>query len=136
MLVFVVMLDWRKMSVKKSSVYWSCLFYIPILCKVVKNFKMSDRGVFAASKIFVRCLHVQSLRILKNTCEGKEAWKIAKENILTVNRHLAMVKRFLWIRVCLSFRPSVVLSFCPLRPSVRKFSWDWLISFFWNSVWC
>ena len=23
----------------------------------------------------------------------------------------------------------------PFRPSVRKFSWDWLISFFWNSAW-
>ena len=35
----------------------------------------------------------------------------------------AVAGRFLWIRVCPSF-----------RPSVRKFSWDWLISFFWNSA--
>ena len=41
----------------------------------------------------------------------------------------AVAGRVLWIRV----RPSVFPSF---RPSVRKFSWDWLISFFWNSAWC
>ena len=34
-LVLVVMLKWRKTYVKKSSVYWSYRFYIPILCIVV-----------------------------------------------------------------------------------------------------
>ena len=41
----------------------------------------------------------------------------------------AVAGRVLWIRV----RPSVLPYF---RPSVRKFSWDWLISFFWNSARC
>ena len=42
---------------------------------------MSDRGVFVASKNFCQ-LHSRS-EFLKNTCEEKEALKLAKENILT-----------------------------------------------------
>ena len=35
-LVFAVLLKWNKIPGKKSSVYWrSCMFYIPILWKVV-----------------------------------------------------------------------------------------------------
>ena len=36
----------------------------------------------------------------------------------------ALAGRVLWIRVC-----------PPVRP-FRQFSWNWLISFFWNFVWC
>ena len=48
---------------------------------------------------------------------------------------------FRWSYELRSDHPSVFLSFCPLvipsfRLSVRKFSWYWLISFFWNSAWC
>ena len=42
---------------------------------------MSDIGVFVASKNFCQ-LHSRS-EFLKNTCEEKEALKLAKENILT-----------------------------------------------------
>ena len=35
-LVFAVMLNWREIPVKNASVYWSCRFYVPILCKVLK----------------------------------------------------------------------------------------------------
>ena len=37
-LVFAVMLKWRKTPVKKSSLYWSCRFYTSILCKFVITF--------------------------------------------------------------------------------------------------
>ena len=33
----------------------------------------------------------------------------------------------------LLIHPFILLSFCP---SVQTFSWDWLISFFWNWTWC
>ena len=44
---------------------------------------------------------------------------------------------FRWSYELRSDHPSVLLSFCPLALlSYRKFSWYWLICFFWNSVWC
>ena len=36
----------------------------------------------------------------------------------------AVARRVQWIMICLFFHPSV------LRPSIQKFSWYWLISFF------
>ena len=42
---------------------------------------MSNRGVLLTSKTFCQ-LHSSS-KFLKNTCEGKEAWKLAKEKIVT-----------------------------------------------------
>ena len=58
---------------------------------------------------------------------------------VVLDEPLAVTRRILWIRVCLSILPSFPpfvfssfhLSIFPsFRPSVWKFSWDWLISFF------
>ena len=55
-------------------------FVFPFSVRLNYHFKIFDRG-FVSSKNFVQ-LHSRS-EFSKGTCEGKEDWKLAKEDILT-----------------------------------------------------